>query len=95
MIYEILYNEISNISKRSIGDNGHGLGNDMTKLDKPIYREVAFPEINRTLIIGLVSETKKITFREKGCHSEKSLPILSAWLDAIRLENGAGKKKGA
>ena len=57
----------------------------MTRLSKPMRREVDVPKINRAVVITIDPESKMLFFREKGCRREFGLPIATAFAEAIRL----------
>jgi hypothetical protein len=56
----------------------------MTRLTKPIKREVAVPRM-RPVIIEIDPETKTLGFHEKGCRRVYRLPIATAFMMAVRL----------
>jgi hypothetical protein len=55
----------------------------VTTLTRPLRREVQLRGIARPVIITLDDGLKAITFREKGCHVEFSLPMLTAYANAV------------
>jgi hypothetical protein len=56
----------------------------MTKLNKPIRRELSLPKINRPIILTVDPDLKQITLREKGCHEDYSIGILELYCLLIR-----------
>jgi len=56
----------------------------MTRLSKPMRREVDVPKINRAVVITIDPESKMLFFREKHCRREYGLPIATAFMLAIK-----------
>jgi hypothetical protein len=56
----------------------------MTKLNKPIRRELSLPKILRPVILTIDPELKQITLREKGCREDYSIGILELFCLLIR-----------
>ena len=63
----------------------------MTKLTKPLWREVRAYGSPRPLIIEIDPETKNLGFREKGRHKTYYLPIQLAFYMAVKTSK-EGKK---
>ena len=63
----------------------------MTKLTKPISREVDVPRM-RPVIIEIDPESKRLGFHEKGCRTTYWLPIATAFTLAVRASEGMGNK---
>ena len=59
----------------------------MTKLTRPIKREVPVPRM-RPVIIEIDPATARIGFHEKGCRKTFWLPIATAFAMAVRTEGG-------
>jgi hypothetical protein len=57
----------------------------VTKLAKSIKRSVELGGIHRPVTVTLDGTRKAIGFQEKGCRTIYWLPLLTGYLDAIRL----------
>lgn len=62
----------------------------MTKLSKPLKREVSVSRIRRPVIVEIDPRAQKITLREKGLRNGYSIPILTPYSLLVRGETGEG-----
>jgi len=61
-------------------------GETMTKLNKPVKREISLPKIKRPIIVELDPEAKTITLREKGGRKGYSILIMALYTFLVRGE---------
>lgn len=56
----------------------------MTKLNKPLKREVSIARIKRPIIISIDPETKILSLREKGARRGYNISIISLYALLVR-----------